>query len=895
MSTYVPEITQSIGKLVDSVDSLNELLERVKVAQEEFLKLSQEQVDHIFQRASLAANHARYELAVMALEDGKMGLLEDKIIKNHFASENIYSKYRDTKTVGVIEHDEFGGIEVVAEPLGILAGISPCTNPTSTTIFKSLISLKTRNCIVFSPHPRTARSSIKAAMIIRDAAIEAGAPKDCIGWIDVASISLCNVLMNHNAVSAILATGSVALVKAAYSCGKPALGGGAGNSPVLIDEFADIKMAVNSIILSKSFDNSLICASEQCLVVLDSVYNNLVTEFRNRGVHVVSSKDEIKRLGDLLIDDNGNMNPNTVGISALEIAKLASIDVPDDTIILLAEIQEIGLNEKLSNEKLCPVLGIIRALDFEDGVNKAKSLVEFGGLGHTSCIYTDPNSSEGKKRISEYQKNMPTGRVLVCMPAAHGAMGEMFNFRQTPSLTLGCGSWGHTSTAEGIGVKHLLNYKQIIQRRDHISWFKVPSAIYFNRGCLQEALQDLKEVNLQKAFIITDRVMVDLGFVEILVQGLKSVGISSEMYAEVPPEPDVDTVKDIVKRLNLSKPDCLIGFGGGSPMDASKLVRLMYEHPSIKWEEVVTRFMDIRKRIVKLPPVGGKIRKFVCIPTTSGTGAEMTPFAVITDNKTGIKYPLASYKLTPDMAIVDANFVLSMPKFLASATGLDALTHALEAYVATYASEYTDGLCIQAMRLIFEHLPNSVLNSDTCAREAIHNASSIAGMAFSNAFLGICHALAHQLGAQMHIPHGIANAILLPHIIAYNASNKPTKQAILSQYKYPIAKCRYAQLVDILDLKADNNLSFESGLDQESKNIRILVNNIQNLKKTLNVPLSVKDHGIEEDFYMSRLDSMSLQALDDQCVGANPRFPLLSEIRQLYIDAYNGYVRYPQD
>ncbi|KAF7458303.1 bifunctional acetaldehyde-CoA/alcohol dehydrogenase [Cryptosporidium felis] len=892
MSTYVPEVSQSIGKLVDSVESLNELLEKVEVAQKEFLKLSQEQVDHIFQKASLAANCARYELAVLAIEDGGMGLLEDKVIKNHFSSENIYNKYRETKTVGVIEHDEFGGIDIVAEPLGILAGIAPCTNPTSTTIFKSLIALKTRNCIVFSPHPRTTRSSIKAAKIIRDAAVEAGAPENCIGWIDVASISLCNSLMNHDSVAAILATGSVNLVKAAYSCGKPALGGGAGNSPVLVDELSELEMVVNSVILSKTFDNSLICASEQCLVAVDSIYDKLVSEFRNRGVHVVSSKDELQRLGDLLIDENGNMNPKSVGIGAVDVAKMAGIEVPKDTVMILAEISRIGRAEKLSHEKLCPVLSIIRAKDFEDGLEKAKSLVEFGGLGHTSCIYTDPNSQEGKKRIGDFQRSIPTGRVLVCMPAAQGAMGEMFNFRQTPSLTLGCGSWGHTSTAEGIGVKHLLNYKQVVQRRDHISWFKVPPAIYFNRGCLQEALQDLKEVNLQKAFIITDRVMVDLGFVDSLVEGLKSVGVASEMYAEVPPEPDVETVKDIVKRLNVSKPDCLIGFGGGSPMDASKLVRLMYEHPSVKWNEVVTRFMDIRKRIVKLPPGGSKIQKFICIPTTSGTGAEMTPFAVITDNQTGIKYPIASYKLTPDMAIVDANFVLSMPRFLAAATGLDALTHALEAFVASYASEYTDGLCIQAMRLIFEHLPSSVNNGEVAAREAIHNASSIAGMAFSNAFLGICHALAHQLGAQMHIPHGIANAILLPHIVAYNASNRPTKQTILSQYKCPIAKNRYAKLVDALGLNSEK--TFENGLDQESIKIRILVEGIQNLKRALNVPMCVKDYGTNEELYMSRLDSMSVNALDDQCVGANPRFPLLSEIKQLYIDAYTGFVRYPE-
>lgn len=891
MSVYVPEVSQSIGKLVDSVESLDELLKKVEVAQKEFMKFSQEQVDYIFQRASLAANCARYELAVLAIEDGGMGLLEDKIIKNHFSSENIYNKYRNTKTVGVIEHDEFGGIDIVAEPLGILAGISPCTNPTSTTIFKSLISLKTRNCIVFSPHPRTARSSIRAAKIIRDAAVEAGAPENCIAWIDVASISLCNSLMNHSSVAAILATGSVALVKAAYSCGKPALGGGAGNSPVLIDELSDLDMVVNSVILSKTFDNSLICASEQCLVVLDSIYDQIISKFKDRGVHIISSKDELQRLGDLLIDQNGNMNPKSVGISAVEIAKMASIEVPVDTVMILAEINEIGRGEKLSHEKLCPVLSIIKASDFNDGVSKAKALVEFGGLGHTSCIYTDPNSDEGKRRITEYQRSIPTGRVLVCMPTAQGAMGEMFNFRQTPSLTLGCGSWGHTSTAEGIGVKHLLNYKQVVQRRDHISWFKVPSSIYFNRGCLEEALQDLKEINLKKAFIITDRVMVNLGFVDNLIEGLKSVGLASEIFAEVPPEPDVETVKEIVKRLNISKPDCLIGFGGGSPMDASKLVRLMYEHPTVKWNEVVTRFMDIRKRIVKLPPSGGKIQRFICIPTTSGTGAEMTPFAVITDNNTGIKYPIASYKLTPDMAIVDANFVLSMPKFLAAATGLDALTHALEAFVATYATEYTDGLCIQALRLIFDHLPNSVLNADANAREYVHNASSIAGMAFSNAFLGICHALAHQLGAQMHIPHGIANAILLPHIVAYNASNRPTKQSILSQYKCPVAKSRYAKLVDILHFKT--NEKFESGLDQESINIRILVEAIQNLKKSLNVPMCVKDHGIEEEHYMSRVDSMSLHALDDQCVGANPRFPLLNEIKQLYIDAYSGFVRYP--
>ncbi|OII76901.1 alcohol iron-containing family protein [Cryptosporidium andersoni] len=891
MSGYIPEISQSIGKLVDSPETLDELLQKVTIAQEEFLKLDQNQVDHIFVRASLAANCARYELAVMAVEDGGMGIVEDKVIKNHFASESICNKYKNTKTVGVIERDEFGGIDIVAEPLGVLAGISPCTNPTSTTIFKALIALKTRNCIVFSPHPRTARSTIRAAKVIRDAAVEAGAPQDCIGWIDVASIKLCTALMNHDLVAAILATGSVALVKAAYSCGKPALGGGAGNSAVLIDEFADIKVAINSIILSKSFDNSLICASEQCLVVVDTIYEKVIEEFRHRRVYICNNADELKRLGNILITDEGNMNPKPVGASAIEVAKMASIEVPEDTLIILAEIKDIGPNEKLSHEKLCPVLSIIRVKDFSEGVSTARKIVEFGGLGHTSCIYTNPNTEIGSHRISEFQNNMPTGRVLVCMPTSQGAMGEMFNFRQIPSLTLGCGSWGHTSTSEGIGVKHILNYKQILHRRDHISWFKVPPAIYFNRGILQDALQDLKEVNLKKAFIITDRVMIELGFINNLVKDLQKIGIENEIYGDVPPEPDVETVHDIVKRLNASKPDCLIGFGGGSPIDASKLVKLMYEHPSVKWDEIVTRFMDIRKRIIKVPRGGNKILKLISIPTTSGTGAEMTPFAVITDNKTGIKYPIASYKLTPDIAIVDANFVLSMPKSLATATGLDALTHALEAYVAIYATEYTDGLCIQAMKLIFEHLTTSVINCDPKSREYIHNASSIAGMAFANAFLGACHALAHQLGGQMHIPHGIANAILLPHIVAYNATDNPSKQVILPQYAYPMAKVRYAKLVDILNLKCES-ADIDKLLDEDSQKIRFLVQAIQDLKKSIGCPMNVKEFGIEKDYYMSRVDDMAIKALDDQCIGANPRFPLLKEIKQLFIDAYHGDIRY---
>ncbi|CEL99899.1 unnamed protein product [Vitrella brassicaformis CCMP3155] len=876
--------SQSVGVVRTPAD-LDLLMEEVYVAQDKMRLLNQEQVDKIFHRAATAAAQHRVPLAKMAVEEGGMGILEDKTIKNHFASEYVHSKYKDTKTCGVVDRDEAGGFEVVAEPIGVLAGIVPCTNPTSTTIFKSLLALKTRNCIVFSPHPRTARCTIATAKIVRDAAVDAGAPENCIGWIDIPTVEMCNTLMQHKRASMVVATGAGGLVKAAYSSGKPAMGGGAGNTPAVIDETADIPLAVNSILLSKTFDCGMICASEQCVVAVESVAKRVEEEFTKRGAYFLTEEEKHK-MGDFILLDGDRLNPKAVGQTAEKLCQMANIEgAPKGVRLCLGKIKEIGPSEKLSHEKLCPCLSFITVPDFDAAVEMAYVCVRYGGMGHTSCLYSDQNSKVFKDRLAKFESRMPTGRVLVDMPTSQGAIGDLYNFRTSPSLSLGCGSWGMNATAEGLSVKHLLNYKQVSERREHMLWFKVPPAIYFNRGILHEAMEDLQGYGLTKAFIVTDQAMKSLGYVSLLTTALERRGIDYDVFADVKPDPDDLTVMAGVERMKQYKPDCMIAFGGGSPMDASKIMRLVYEHPEVTVPELYTRFLDIRKRIIKFPNLGSKVKKLVMIPTTSGTGAEMTPFAVITDSKTHTKYPIASYRLTPDMAIMDGDFVQTMPKGLAAFTGYDAYTHALEAYVSMLSTDYTQALSLRAIKLIFDNLPKSVLEADATARENMHNASSIAGLAFANAFLGICHSIAHQLGGAFSIPHGLANALVLTQVVKFNASEAPTKLGTFPQYSFPKAQRQYAEVAEhIAIVPKDKSMT-------DAEKVDALVAAMEKLKEQLRIPKSIQEYGVKEDDYMAAVDDMALRAFDDQCTGTNPRYPLVRELKMILTDAYYGNIR----
>lgn len=872
--TKAPEKTPETAQN-DSVKELDELVERVKKAQRIYATYTQEQVDHIFRSVAVAAATHRIHLSKMAVEETGMGVIEDKVIKNHFASEYIYNTYKDTKTCGILEDDRDFGYRRIAEPIGIIAGIIPTTNPTSTAIFKSLLALKTRNAIIFSPHPRAKKSTIEACKIILDAAVKAGAPDNIIGWIENPTVELSGMLMKHKDINLILATGGPGMVKAAYSSGKPAIGVGAGNTPVIIDATAEIKMSVSSVIMSKTFDNGMICASEQAVIVEEPVYEAVKKEFVKRGCVFVTGENKKKLAQTIMID--GHLNSAIVGQPAAKIAELAGFKVDPKTKILIAEADRVADDEPFAHEKLSPVLGFYKAPNFEEAVHTARKLIELGGAGHTSVLYTNPLN---KEHIDLFQNTMITGRTLINMPSSQGAIGDVYNFKLPPSLTLGCGSWGGNSVSENIGVKHLMNIKSVAERRENMLWFKVPPKIYFKPGCLSLALAELK--GKKRAFLVTDKTMEQIGHVERIIEILEKLGIQTRVYSDVRPDPDLSNVNIALQQVNAFQPDVFISLGGGSPMDAAKIVWLMYEEPHIKFEDLAMRFMDIRKRICTFPELGRKA-VMVAIPTTSGTGSEVTPFSVITDDKTGQKYPIADYALTPNMAIVDPDLVMTMPKGLAAYSGFDTIVHAVEAYTSIYANNFSDGLALEALRLSFKYLKASYDDGakNPVAREKIHYAATIAGMAFANEMLGLCHSMAHKLGAMYHIPHGLANALLFSYVIRYNATDNPTKQGLLPQYRYPFVKGRYAKIADHLRIADD------CGDDRDMKVVR-LIEAMEKMKADLNIPKSIKDAGIPEAEFMANLDKLSEQAFDDQCTGGNARYPLIEEIKELYRKAYYG-------
>ena len=873
--TTTEEIKMS--ETVETAEQLEALIDRVVAAQKEFATFSQEQVDKIFKAAATAADKARIPLAKMAHEETGMGVVEDKIIKNHYASEYIYNKHKNTKTCGVIEEDKPNGIKIVAEPLGVLAGVVPTTNPTSTAIFKSLIALKTRNGIIFSPHPRAKKCTIEAAKIVLDAAVKAGAPKDIIGWIDVPSIELSGQLMKHKKISCILATGGPGMVTAAYSSGNPALGVGPGNTSAVIDETADIKMAVSSILMSKTFDNGMICASEQSVIVIDSIYEEVKKEFAYRGAHILSDSEMQKLIDFGFIDPaRGTAHPKIVGQSAHTIAKLAGFDVPENAKVLLAQRPEVNWDDPFSREKLSPILAMYKADTFEHAAEMAYTLVSKGGAGHTSVLYTDERKSD---RINAYAQKMPSCRVLINQPSSQGGIGDLYNFRMEPSLTLGCGSWGKNSVSGNVGVENLLNYKRVAERRENMLWFKVPQKVYFKRGATDLALRELQ--GRKKAFIVTDRFLFNSGAAEKITKVLDEIGIDHEIFFDVKPDPTLSTIEDAYAIMKPFEPDVIIALGGGSPMDAAKILWLKYEQPDTVFEDIAMRFMDIRKRICQLPELGKKAL-MVAIPTTSGTGSEVTPFSIITDDKTGVKYAIADYALTPSMAIVDPNFVDGMPKGLTSASGIDALVHAIEAYVSCMATNFTNSNALEAVKLVFKYLSRSYHEgaNDPIAREKMHYAATIAAMAFANSFLGLCHSMAHKLGAMFHIPHGVANALLIRQVIKYNATDCPKKQATFPQYKYPCAIERYAQIADELKLGGNTN----------EEKTQLLLNAIDDLMADIELPRSIKDFGVSEEDFYAKLDEMVELAFDDQCTGANPVYPIMEDMKQLYIDAFNGVV-----
>ncbi|MGY4611532.1 bifunctional acetaldehyde-CoA/alcohol dehydrogenase [Thermostichus sp. MS-CIW-38] len=858
---------------VTNLAELETLIQQVKAAQAEYATFTQEQVDRIFHRAALAANNERIPLAKLAVQETGMGIVEDKVIKNHFASEYIYNKYKHEKTCGVIERDESFGYERIAEPVGLLAGIVPVTNPTSTTIFKALITLKTRNGIIFSPHPRAKKCTIAAAKVVKEAAEAAGAPVGLIGWIDEPTIELSQALMQHPEVKLILATGGPGMVKAAYSSGHPSLGVGAGNTPAVIDASADIPMAVSSILLSKTFDNGMICASEQAVVVVDAIYEQVKAEFGHRGAYILDP-EQIEAVRRILLKD-GRLNPAIVGQSVQTIAALAGIQVPEGTKLLIGEVEKVGPEEPFSYEKLAPVLALYRANDFHSAVDVAVQLVNFGGRGHTSVLYTDPANRDD---IAYFENALQTGRVLINTPSSQGAIGDLYNFKLDPSLTLGCGTWGGNSVSDNVGPRHLLNIKTVTQRRENMLWFRIPPKIYFKPGCLPIALREL--AGKKRAFLVTDKPLFELGILHPITQVLDEIRVSWDVYHDVEPDPTLSNVNRGLEQLRQFQPDVIIAVGGGSPMDAAKVMWLMYEQPQVEFEGLAMRFMDIRKRVYELPPLGQKAQ-LICIPTTSGTGSEVTPFAVVTDDRVGIKYPLADYALTPTMAIVDPDLTLKMPKKLTAYGGIDALTHALEAYVSVMASDFTDGLALQAIKLLMTYLPRAYEKGaeDPEAREKVHYAATIAGMAFANAFLGVCHSLAHKLGSTFHLPHGLANALMITHVIRYNATDAPFKQAIFPQYRYPNAKHRYAEIADYLQL---------GGADDDEKVMR-LIEAIEELKRKLEIPATIREAlGEKEREFYDRLEAMAEQAFDDQCTGANPRYPLIQDMKELYVLAYRG-------
>ncbi|MCI5729762.1 MAG: bifunctional acetaldehyde-CoA/alcohol dehydrogenase [Clostridia bacterium] len=865
---------QKETKIVNSVETLLEKIKEVREAQRIFSTYTQEQVDKIFFAASVAANQARIPLAKMAVEETGMGVVEDKVIKNHYASEYIYNAYKDTKTCGVVERDESFGYTRVAEPIGLVAAVIPTTNPTSTAIFKTLICLKTRNGIIISPHPRAKNCTKEAARIVLEAAVKAGAPKGIIGWIDVPSLEMTNELMRDADI--ILATGGPGMVKSAYSSGKPALGVGAGNTPAIIDDTADVKLAVNSIIHSKTFDNGMICASEQSVIVHKNVYAAVKAEFAARGCYFLNPEETEKVRKTIII--NGALNAKIVGQKAATIASLAGIEVPAATKILIGEVESVDLEEEFAHEKLSPVLAMYKAEDFDDAVAKAARLIADGGYGHTSSLYC--NAVTERAKIDRMGEEMKTCRVLVNTPSSQGGIGDLYNFKLAPSLTLGCGSWGGNSVSENVGVKHLLNVKTVAERRENMLWFRAPEKVYFKRGSLPVALDELGSVlGKKKCFIVTDTFLYNNGYTKTITDKLDAMGIKHTTFFNVAPDPTLACAKEGVAAINAFQPDCILALGGGSAMDAGKIMWVMYEHPEVDFMDMAMRFMDIRKRVYTFPHMGDKAM-FIAVPTSAGTGSEVTPFAVITDESTGIKYPLADYELMPDMAIIDADLMMNMPKGLTSASGIDALTHALEAYASIMATDYTDGIALKAMKLIFEYLPRAYENggNDPIAREKMANASTLAGMAFANAFLGLCHSMAHKLGAYHHLPHGVANALLISEIIRYNAVEVPTKMGTFPQYEYPHAKARYCECADYLGIKGNSD-------DEKLEN---LIAAIDELKARVGIKKTIRDYGIDEQKFLETLDEMTEMAFDDQCTGANPRYPLMSEMKEIYLKAYYG-------
>ena len=861
-------------RIVDSVERLEEVIASVRKAQEKFASFTQEQVDRIFFAAASAANKQRLPLAKMAVEETGMGVVEDKVIKNNYASEYIYNAYKNTKTCGVIEEDKEYGIKKVAEPIGVIAAVIPTTNPTSTAIFKCLIALKTRNAIIISPHPRAKGCTIEAAKIVLEAAVKAGAPEGIIEWIDIPSLEMTNLLMKE--ADTILATGGPGMVKAAYSSGKPALGVGAGNTPAIIDDSADIILAVNSIIHSKTFFNGMICASEQSCIVLDSVYAAAKREFAYRGCYFLAP-DELDKVRKTIII-NGSLNAKIVGQPAAKIAQLSGVSVPEGTKILIGEVESVDISEEFAHEKLSPVLAMYHAKSFDDALAKAEQLVADGGYGHTSSIYL--NTLTAQDKLERFQARMKTCRVLVNTPSSHGGIGDLYNFKLLPSLTLGCGSWGGNSVSENVGVKHLINIKTVAERRENMLWFRAPEKVYIKKGCLPVALDELKSVmNKQRCFVVTDSFLYHNGYTKPITDKLDQLGIAHTTFFDVEPDPTLASAQAGAKQMSSFKPDCIIALGGGSAMDAAKIMWVLYEHPEVDFMDMAMRFIDIRKRVYTFPKMGEKAY-FIAIPTSAGTGSEVTPFAVITDQDSGIKYPLADYQLLPNMAIIDTDFHMSAPKGLTAASGIDAVTHALEAYASVMATDYTDGLAIQALKTIFKYLPSAYDNgqTDVIAREKMANAATMAGMAFANAFLGVCHSMAHKLGAFHHIAHGVANALMIEEVLRFNACESPVKMGTFSQYDHPHTLARYAEIADALGL----------GGSTDEEKLENLIAAINELKARVGIKPTIKDYGIDEKDFLDRLDAMTEQAFDDQCTGANPRYPLISEIKSMYLNAYYG-------
>lgn len=861
-------------EIIDSVEKLEKAIANVRKAQKKFATFTQEQVDKIFLAASIAANQQRVPLAELAVEETGMGVVEDKVIKNHFASEYIYNAYRNTKTCGVIEEDKAFGVKKIAEPIGVIAAVIPTTNPTSTAIFKTLISLKTRNGIIISPHPRAKKSTIAAAKVVLDAAVAAGAPEGIISWIDVPSLDMTNLLMKEADI--ILATGGPGMVKAAYSSGKPALGVGAGNTPAIIDDTANVVLAVNSIIHSKTFDNGMICASEQSVIVLDKVYDEVKREFAARGCYFLTP-DETERVRKTIII-NGALNAKIVGQKAAKIAELANVTVPEGTKILIGEVESVELSEEFAHEKLSPVLAMYKAKNIKDAFEKAEHLIADGGYGHTSSIYI--NEVTETEKLKEFAARMKTCRILVNTPSSQGGIGDLYNFKLAPSLTLGCGSWGGNSVSENVGVKHLINIKTVAERRENMLWFRAPEKVYIKKGCLPVALDELKNVmDKKRVFIVTDSFLYNNGYTKPITDKLDEMGIVHTTFFDVAPDPTLGSALKGAEQVRAFKPDTIIALGGGSAMDAGKIMWVLYEHPEVDFMDMAMRFVDIRKRIYTFPKMGEKAY-FIAIPTSAGTGSEVTPFAVITDEKTGIKYPLADYELLPKMAIIDTDFHMSAPKSLTAASGIDAVTHALEAIASVMATDYTDGLAIKALQTIFKYLPRAYDNGQTDieAREKMANAATMAGMAFANAFLGVCHSMAHKLGAFHHLPHGVANALMIDEVLRFNSAEAPVKMGTFSQYDHPHTLARYAEVAEALGI---------DGKD-DSEKLANLIDALDKLKARVGIKPTIKDYNIDETDFLNRLDDMTKQAFDDQCTGANPRYPLMSEIKQMYLNAYYG-------